>query len=84
MDNVLTICFVIFAILLFSILLNQGDKNELHADIRDLRNHLDSRLDSLRREMDARSDKVHAELHNLHGRIGELKGQLDAIGKRLP
>ena len=88
MADVLTICFVNFAILLFSILLNQGDTNELrasirdlHADIRDQRNQMDSRFDSLRREMHTHSDKLYAELRQLHARIGELKGQIDNIRK---
>ena len=88
MADVLTICFVIFAILLFSMLLDHSDKSELramirdlHADIRDQRNQMDLRFDTLRREMNAHSDKLYAELRQLHGRIGELKGQIDNIRK---
>ncbi len=88
MADVLTICFVIFAILLFNMLLDHSDKSELrgmirdlHTDIRDQRNQMDLRFDSMRREMHAHSDKLYAELRQLHARIGELKGQIDNIRK---
>ncbi len=88
MADVLEICFVIFAILLFSILLNHLDKgelrtmmNDLHADIRGLRNQMDSRFQSLSSEVSTRHDRVHSELRSLHGPIGELKGRIDTITK---
>ncbi len=88
MADVLEICFVIFVILLFSILLNQGDKNELrtmindlHADIRGLSNQMDSRFQSLSSEMSTRHDRVHSELRSLNGAIGELKRRIDTITK---
>ena len=88
MADVLAICFVIFAILLFNILLDHSDKSELrgmirdlHTDIRDQSNQMDLRFDSVRREMHAHSDKVYTELRRLHERIGELKGQIDTIRK---
>ncbi len=91
MADVLTICFVIFAILLFSMLLDHSDKSELrasirdlHADIRDLRTEMNSRFDSLRREMSTSQDRVHSELRSLHGPIGELKRRIDTITKREP
>ena len=89
MADVLTICFVIFAILLFNMLLDHSDKSELrgmirdlHTDIRDLRNQMDSRFQSLRSEMSTRHDRVHSELRSLHEPIGELKGRIDTITKR--
>ena len=89
MADVLIICFVIFAILLFNMLLDHSDKSELrgsirelHAGIRDLRNQMDSRFDSLRREMSTSQDRVHSELRSLHGPIGELKRRIDTITKR--
>ena len=91
MADVLAICFVIFAILLFNMLLDHSDKSEfrgmirdLHTDIRDLRNQMDSRFDSLRREMSTQQDRVHSELRSLHGPIGELKRRIDTITKREP
>ena len=88
MADVLEICFVIFVILLFSILLNQSDKNELrtmindlHADIRGLRNQMDSRFQSLSSEVSTRHDRVHSELRFLDGAIGELKRRIDTITK---
>ncbi len=88
MADVLTICFVIFAILLFSMMLDHSDKSELrtmirelHADIRDLRNKMDSRFESLRSEMSTRHDRVHSELRSLDGAIGELKRRIDTITK---
>ena len=91
MADVLAICFVIFAILLFNMLLDHSDKSELramirdlHTDIRDLSNQMDSRFDSLRREMSTQQDRVHSELRSLHGPIGELKRRIDTITKREP
>ena len=89
MADVLTICFVIFAILLFSMMLDHSDKSELrgmirdlHTDIRDLRSQMDSRFQSLRSEMSTRDDRVHSELRSLHGHIAELKRRIDTITKR--
>ena len=91
MADVLTICIVIFAILLFSMLLDHLDKSELrasirdlHADIRELRTEMNSRFESLRSEMSTRHDRVHSELRSLHGPIGELKRRIDTITKREP
>ena len=88
MADVLTICFVIFAILLCSMMQDHSDKSELrtmirelHADIRDLRNKMDSRFESLRSEMSTRHDRVHSELRSLDGAIGELKRRIDTITK---
>ena len=91
MADVLAISFVIFAILLFNMLLDHSDKSELrasirelHADIRGLHTHMDSRFESLRREMSTHQDRVHSELRSLHGPIGELKRRIDTITKREP
>ncbi len=88
MADVLTICFVIFAILLFNMLLDHSDKSEfrgmirdLHADIRDLSTQMDSRFQSLRSEMSTRHDRVHSELRSLDGAIGELRRRIDTITK---
>ena len=88
MADVLTICFVIFAILLFSMMLDHSDKSEfrgmireLHADIRDLRNQMDSRFQSLSSEICTRHDRVYSELRSLDGAIGELKRRIDTITK---